>query len=61
MPVAAQKNPAPDAPVKAVYRVPNAETLKAIEELEAGGGKSFDSVEELFADLESDDEDAAAE
>ena len=31
---------------------PNAETVAAMEEIESGNGKSFDSVEELFADLE---------
>jgi hypothetical protein len=35
--------------------VPNAETIAAIEELERGGGKSFDSIEELMADLNADD------
>ena len=39
-----------------VVRVPNAETLAAFDELEAGNGKSFDSVEELMADLENADE-----
>jgi hypothetical protein len=34
---------------------PNAETIAAIEELEAGGGKSFDSVEELMVELNCDD------
>ena len=38
-----------------VVRVPNAETLAAFDELEAGNGKSFDSVEELRAYLEADD------
>ena len=35
--------------------VPNAETIAAIEELERGGGKSFNSIEELMADLNADD------
>ena len=35
--------------------VPNAETIAAIEELERGGGKSFDSIEELMAELNADD------
>ena len=35
--------------------VPNAETIAAIEELERGGGKSFDSIEELMADLNAGD------
>jgi DNA-damage-inducible protein J len=34
---------------------PNAETLEAMEELRAGGGKSFHSVAELMADLNADD------
>jgi DNA-damage-inducible protein J len=38
-------------------RTPNAETIEAIEELERGGGKSFASVEELMADLNSDADD----
>jgi len=36
-------------------KVPNATTRRAIAELEAGKGKSFDSVEELMADLNADD------
>ena len=32
-------------------RVPNAETVKAMKELEAGKGKRFNSAEELFRDL----------
>jgi hypothetical protein len=35
--------------------VPNAETIAAIEELERGGGKSFDSIEELMAELNADE------
>ena len=35
--------------------VPNAETIAAIEELECGGGKTFDSIEELMADLNADE------
>jgi hypothetical protein len=35
--------------------VPNAETIAAIEELEKGGGESFDSIEELMADLNADE------
>ena len=31
--------------------VPNAETVKAVKELEQGKGKRFDSAEELFRDL----------
>jgi DNA-damage-inducible protein J len=33
-------------------RIPNAETHAAIDELESGKGKRFDSVEALFADLD---------
>lgn len=36
---------------------PNAETLAAIQELEAGGGKSFASFADLLADLEVNDDD----
>ena len=32
-------------------KVPNAETVKAVKELEQGKGKRFDSAEELFRDL----------
>lgn len=32
--------------------VPNDETVAAIEALERGEGKSFETVEDLFADLE---------
>jgi DNA-damage-inducible protein J len=35
-------------------RKPNAETRAAIAELEGGGGKSFDSVAELMADLNAE-------
>jgi len=33
---------------------PNAETITAIQELEAGGGTRFESVEALMADLNAD-------
>lgn len=36
-------------------KVPNATTRRAIEELEAGGGKAFTTVDELMADLNADD------
>ena len=36
-------------------RRPNAETLEAIAELDRGGGKRFDTVEELMADLNAGD------
>lgn len=36
-------------------RVPNATTRRAIEELRAGKGKSFATVEEFMADLDADD------
>lgn len=32
-------------------RIPNATTLRTFKELEEGGGKSFNSVEALMADL----------
>jgi len=36
-------------------KVPNATTRKAIAQLEAGKGKSFNSVEALMIDLNADD------
>ncbi len=36
-------------------RVPNAQTLDAIAELEAGQGKRFDTVDALLADLHAPD------
>lgn len=36
-------------------KAPNKETLAAIAELEAGGGKPLGSVEALMADLNADD------
>ena len=36
-------------------RVPNAETIAAMKELDEGRGKRFDSVEALMADLNADD------
>ena len=36
-------------------RVPNAETITAKRELDEGGGKSFNSIEALMADLNADD------
>jgi len=33
------------------WDVPNAATIAAIEELERGGGKTFNSIEELMAEL----------
>ncbi len=36
-------------------KVPNATTRKALAELEAGEGKSFNSVDALMADLNADD------
>lgn len=32
-------------------KAPNATTLRAMKELDEGGGKSFDSIEALMADL----------
>lgn len=34
---------------------PNDETIAAMEELKRGGGKRFDTIEELLADLNADD------
>lgn len=36
-------------------RVPNAETVAAMKELDEGQGKRFDSLEALMADLNADD------
>ena len=36
-------------------KIPNAATRRAIEELEAGGGKEFATVDALMADLHEDD------
>ncbi len=36
-------------------KIPNAETLAAMEEAERGGLRSFNSIEELFADLDEKD------
>jgi len=38
-----------------VVKKPNAETRLAIEELEAGGGERFNSVDEMMAALDADD------
>jgi len=37
------------------FSKPNAATLSAMKELHEGGGKSFDSVATLMADLNADD------
>lgn len=37
--------------------VPNKKTSQAIVELEAGGGKRFNSIEDLMADLYDDEKD----
>ena len=34
-------------------KLPNSDTLQALHELETREGKTFDNVEELFADLDS--------
>jgi DNA-damage-inducible protein J len=34
-------------------KLPNSDTIQALHELEAREGKTFDNVEELFADLDS--------
>jgi hypothetical protein len=36
-------------------RIPNEETRSAMRELEAGGGKTFNTVADLMADLNEDD------
>ena len=36
-------------------RVPNAETIAAIQELEAGRGRRFENADSLLADLNADD------
>ena len=36
------------------HLIPNEETLKAIQELENGEGKTFNTIEELFEDLNKD-------
>jgi DNA-damage-inducible protein J len=36
-------------------KLPNAETLAAMNELDRGEGRRFKTVEDLFADLEDDD------
>ena len=38
-----------------VVKAPNATTRRSIEELEAGGGKAFATVDALMADLDADD------
>ncbi|MCT8989804.1 type II toxin-antitoxin system RelB/DinJ family antitoxin [Chelativorans sp. SCAU2101] len=40
-----------DKAVPFPVKVPNATTIKAMKELDAGKGKKFDSAEELFKDL----------
>ena len=47
---------AADKALPFAVRVPNAETIAAIEELERGEGFKANSVEELMADLHADDE-----
>jgi len=48
--------PQPECPLcKHHSRQPSAKTIAAIRELEAGGGKSSNSVDELIADLNADD------
>jgi hypothetical protein len=45
-----------DCPLCRPGSAPNAETLAAMQELEEGQGKRCDTVEELMADLNSDDD-----
>ncbi len=49
------KRIAADQAIPFELKVPNAETIAAMEEARQGGGKSFNSVEELMADLNADD------
>jgi hypothetical protein len=44
-----------DCPLCRPGSAPNAETLAAMQELEEGRGKRCNTVEELIADLNSDD------
>ncbi|AQX30598.1 type II toxin-antitoxin system RelB/DinJ family antitoxin [Bartonella schoenbuchensis] len=46
---------AQDKAIPSVLFQPNAETLEAFAELETGGLKKFNSVDELFDDLYADD------
>ncbi len=39
-------------PFRPTARQPNAETLEAMRELEAGGGKRFKNIDEAFIDLD---------
>lgn len=41
--------------VKASKKIPNATTRNAINELNAGGGKRFSTVDDLMKDLHADD------
>ena len=34
-------------------KIPNAETRKAIKELSSGGGETFETVDDLFAELDA--------
>ena len=42
-----------DLPFQPTARRPNAETLEAMAELENGGGQTFNTTDELFADWRS--------
>ncbi len=44
-----------DSSAPYALKLPNKESLAALAEIEAGNLKSFDSVEELMADLNADD------
>ena len=37
------------------FNIPNAKTIEAIEELEAGEGEHFDTIKALLTDLNADD------
>jgi antitoxin component of RelBE/YafQ-DinJ toxin-antitoxin module len=42
--------------IESLQEVPNAETIAAIEELRAGKGKKFHSIEALMADLHDEND-----
>lgn len=41
-----------------VVKTPNSRLMKAIRELDSGGGKRFSSVQELMSDLTDDEDDS---
>jgi DNA-damage-inducible protein J len=40
-----------------VVKMPNARLMKAVRELDSGGGKKFSTVQELMSDLTDDEDD----